>query len=220
MVLKIKSLNSNSDKKGNIGGYVTAFGVACIIGGSIYYASTNSEGGSVQPQDLTGEMDNPDLYISTLTADNSTRYSVTSTGTGSDRSYTIEVDKDDLPSNSLENFTIGYTQDIKQAYDSNFKFPQTLYVPKFDNQEDLVFQDSSGDEIIFFDGSASTIGGSEDYLKVDFSGSTEISKTLALKTNPHSSTLSDATALDDVGEDEEISLDFGQVNDITLRVKN
>lgn len=167
---------------------------------------------------------NPQMYVSTFSATgtNSSIWTITSSRASGKvyDNYVVEVDKDDFDrDNAFYNFTLGMTQIIEGGYDSNFKYSQKVTTCLVD---DVVMQDSSNEDYVIWDQSASLIDSTKNFKIFDFQGTTEVSKTLQLKFNPNTATLSNMVQINDVGEDYEFNLNCGQLSDqkITVRMKN
>lgn len=209
------------NKKGTIGLSAILIIVVLAIGGIMLYDSGKVSApslnldGSAKVEDAT---QNVDFYVSTLTATNTTLFTVTTSGSGENKEYLIEVDADTLGNSArTETFTVGVTNVIEGAYDDNFRWSQEVFVPF---STDVLMSDTSDVSHVFLRHSASTIDSAKTSKKISLQGVTEVQKTLSLSINPNSADLGTMVEINDVGESKSYNWDFGQSNKITLKVLN
>jgi len=201
------------------GAVLLLVGVAGVGG----YAYLNN-GGSVpslpsQSVSTVGDVGIPSYYISSLSATNSSLFSITTSGVGADKTYLIEVDKDVLGNSArTETFTVGLTQDVAgQSGKNTIENYQKVSVPF---ASDLIMKDTTDVGHTFLSFSGSTFDGVKGYQTLTMQGATQVTKTLSLSINPNNADLTTLAEINDVGEFKTINFDFGQKNKVQLKLKN
>ncbi len=204
--------NNLKNKKGNMG-VVALVGVA-LVGG--YLWSQGSIDLTPAPQDIATPSNG--FYLDSLTGDSI--YSITESGTGSDKEITIKVDKDDVTTAGLYNLTGSFKQNLKTgvALDSTSVIAYDLKVPF---SSDLEMQDTSGEDLTVIDVSSSRIDGQKSKVQKTFTAADPVEVIASIDWVQATAGLSTLEDIDESGEKTNlIALDFGQTNKVYLEIKN
>jgi len=206
----------NHNKKANT--TLATIAIVGVVAGGVYMLATNSEvSNPLSSQNSEQVTQNPDFYISSLSATNTSLFTVTTSGSGKNTEYLIEVDADTLGNSArTETFTVGTTNNLVGAYDDNYRFAQEVFVAP---RSDLEMSDTSDDSHVLIDASASTYDSAKVSKVISHQGVTEVTKTYSMSMNPNGVDLGTLVEINDVGEYKSIDLDFGQSNKVTLKIK-
>jgi hypothetical protein len=204
-------------KRGN-SAVVTLLGIAVLGGGYLLLTNNNV---NLAPASVSNDIseDNNPIYLDSITGYNTSVFTVTESGSGKDKKFIIEVDKDNIASATDYTFTTSFKQYLKDGVtlDANSVQPHTLYVAP---RQDIVMHNSNNDEFVIIDSSASTIDGSKSSVQKTFTAVNPVSVDAVLSFNPQSVNLALMVEVDEIGEKEEYTLDFGQMNPVILKIKN
>lgn len=205
-------LNNLKNKKGNMG-VIALVGVA-LVGGYVFM----NGGMDMQPKAQDIATPSNGFYLDSLTGDSI--YSISESGTGSDKEITIKVDKDDVTTAGLYNLTGSFKQNLKTgvALDSTSVVAYDVKVPF---SSDLEMQDTSGEDLTVIDVSSSRIDGQKSKVQKTFTAADPVSIVAAIDWVQATAGLSTLEDIDESGEKTNlISLDFGQSNKVYLEIKN
>ena len=207
------------NKKGTISNGVAIAGVLGLaFVGYVYYdnhSDSSNDGLNIQSDSVS----NPGFYVSSLSATNTSVFTVTTSGTGNAIEYLIEVDADTLGNTArTETFTVGTTTNIdtSKPYDDNYRFAQQVFVPI---KSDYTMKDTSDVSHVLMSYSSSTYDSKKGYQTISHQGVTEVQKTLSISFNPNSADLGTLTLINDVGESHAFDWDFGQSNVVKFKIK-
>lgn len=210
-------LNKINEKKGNAGAIaLTIVGVIAVGAYANHMGWIGSDNNPLNTAQDLSSSDSLQVYASNVVSSLGT---VTSTGVGADEVFKIEIDKDDLVADSNLGITLTTSQYIPDGtnVDSTMVQPHTIRVPF---TSDIEVSDSSGEDYILFDESASLIDGQKDLKQFTYTSVTPVEVPTTLAVNPNSFLLSNAVELDEIGEKETYYLDYGLKNKIELVIKN